>query len=85
VGELAGAGAEVERRLARVERRASGGPSTPGAVAVRAEEAVASVVSGGHLVKHLPDSISPRLLPHVDDYGRLGPDLDCDRWGRGVR
>jgi 1,4-dihydroxy-2-naphthoate octaprenyltransferase len=78
VGELAGAGAQVERRLARAERRAPRGPAAPGAVAVRAEQAVASVVSGGHLVEHLADSISPCLLPHVHDYGRLRLDPDCD-------
>src|SRR6266852_118959 len=85
VRELAGAGAEVERRLALAERRAAGSASAPGAVAVRAEQAVASVVSGGNLVEHLADPISPRLLPHVHDYGRLRPDPDCDRCSRGVR
>ena len=85
MGELSRASAQVQRRLARAERRALGGPPAPGAVAVRAEQAVPDVVSGGHLVEHLADSISPRLLPHVDDYGRLGPDPDCDRCGRGVR
>ena len=74
MGELSRPGAEVERRLAWPERRAPGGPSAPGAVAVGAKEAVASVVSCGHLVEHLADSIGPRLLPHVHDYGRLGPD-----------
>jgi hypothetical protein len=85
MGELSRPCAEVEHRLAWPERRAPGGPSAPGAVAVRAKEAVASVVSGGHLVEHLADSIGLRLLPHVHDYGRLGPDPDCDRCGRGVR
>jgi hypothetical protein len=85
VGELSGAGAQVERHLARVERRAASGLAPPGAVAVRAEQAVASVVSGGHLVEHLPDSIGPRLLPHAHDYGRLRPDPDCDRCCPGVR
>src|ERR1700681_4848992 len=46
VGELSGAGAQVERRLARAEPRAAGGAAAPGAVAVRTEHAVASVVSG---------------------------------------
>src|SRR5205823_13970943 len=53
VSELPRAGTQVERRLARAERRALGGPPAPGAIAVRAEQAVPSVISGGHLVEPL--------------------------------
>jgi hypothetical protein len=85
VGKLSGAGAQVEGCLAWSKRRAAGGTAAPGPVAIRAEEAVASVVSGGHLVEHLADSIGPRLLPHAHDYGGLRPNPDCDPCCRGVR
>src|SRR5207248_9298677 len=85
VGEPSRARAQIEGRLAGAERRALGGTPAPGVIAVRAEQAVPSVVSGGHLVEHLADSIGPRLLPHAHDYGRLRPDPDWDRCGSGVR
>ena len=77
VGELSRAGTKIERRLAGAKGGPLGGPAAPGAVAVRAEQAVPSVVSGGHLVEHLADSIGARLLPHAHDYGRLRRAPDC--------
>jgi len=68
VGKLAGAGAQVQGGLARVEPRPAGRSATPGAVAVGAEEAVAGVVAGRHLVEHLANPFGPRLLPHDHDY-----------------
>jgi 1,4-dihydroxy-2-naphthoate octaprenyltransferase len=40
----------------------------PGTIAVHAEQPVAGIVAGGHLVEHLPDAFVPRLLPHGNDY-----------------
>ena len=85
MGELAGAGTQIERGLTRTEPRALGCSVTPGAVAVSTEEPVASVVAGGHLVEHLSDPFRWRLLPHAHDYGRLRPYPDCDRCCGGVR
>ena len=68
VGEFSGPGAEIERGIPRLESGAAGGATPPGMIAVQAEEPVASVVSGRHLIEHLPNSISPSVLPHDHDY-----------------
>jgi 1,4-dihydroxy-2-naphthoate polyprenyltransferase len=68
VGELPGAGAEIERGLAGLQSGESGGPPPPGLITVEAEEAVCGVVAGGDLVEHRPDPFGPRFLPHAHDY-----------------
>jgi 1,4-dihydroxy-2-naphthoate polyprenyltransferase len=68
VGQLAGAGAEIERGLAGLQPSQPSGAPPPGGVARQAEHPVSDVVAGRHLVEHRPDPVGPRFLPHDHDY-----------------
>jgi 1,4-dihydroxy-2-naphthoate octaprenyltransferase len=75
VGQLAGAGAEIEHGLAGTECRSPGGSAPPGAIPVEAEQTVAGIVSGRDPIEHLADPVGPRVLPHVHDYADRVPEL----------
>ena len=68
VGELAGSGAQIQRRLARPQSREAGGPPAPGVITGQAEHPVSVVITGCDLVEHRPDPFGARFLPHDHDY-----------------
>ena len=80
MSQFAGASAEVQDCLARVQVGPFCGPAPPGMVAGDAEETIPGVVAGCDRVEHLPDLIGPRFLPHATNYLRrpglqVGPRL----------
>ncbi len=75
MGQFSGARTQVQGRFSRLQRSLARSPPTPCLVPIEAEQRIPGVVSGSHLIEHLPNSIGPRLLPHDHDYADLVPEL----------
>lgn len=75
VGQFSGAGAQIQRQLARFQLSSLRRAPAPGAIAIQAENAIARVVARRHLIEHLPNSIGLRFLPHDHDYADLVAEL----------